>query len=148
MHQTLEKRLPTKEEIRNAASAATALAIAMEMDDGIVINGQDGSPVTIAPTIGRQLIELLGHISNGEMVTLVPTGAMLTTQQAADMLNVSRPFLIKLIKRGEIECETVGSHRRIKTTNLMDYRERRSQAQHDAMAQLVQMGQEAVAKGS
>ena len=82
------------------------------------------------------------------MVTLVPTGAMLTTQQAADMLNVSRPFLIKLIKQGEIECETVGSHRRIKTTDLMDYRERRSQAQHDAMAQLVYMGQEAEAKGN
>jgi len=148
MQETLEKRLPTKEEIRNAAEAATALAVAMEMDDGIVINGQNGNPVTIAPTIGRQLIELLGHISNGEMVTLVPTGAMLTTQQAADMLNVSRPFLIKLIKRGEIDCETVGSHRRIKTTDLMDYRERRSQAQQDAMAQLVQMGQEAEAKGS
>lgn len=148
MQQTLEKRLPTKEEIRNAAEAATALAIAMEMDSGIVINGQGGSPVTIAPTIGRQLIELLSHISNGEMVTLVPTGAMLTTQQAADMLNVSRPFLIKLIERGEIACETVGSHRRIKTTDLMDYRERRSRAQHDAMAQLVQMGQEAEAKGS
>ncbi|WP_420024487.1 helix-turn-helix domain-containing protein (plasmid) [Cereibacter azotoformans] len=48
------------------------------------------------------IIELLGHVASGNMVTLVPVGTMLTTQKAADMLNVSRPHLTKLLKSGDL----------------------------------------------
>jgi len=140
--QGLKDRLPTEAEIDSAAHAATAIAVAMELDDGLKISGQDGEPVKIAPAVGELIIELLGHVSAGNMVTLVPVSAMLTTQQAADMLNVSRPHLTKLLKAGEIRFEEVGKHRRVPLPALMQYREEKARKQEEAMKQLSRMGQE------
>lgn len=142
MTQGLMDRLPTADEIDSAAHAATAIAIAMELDDGLNVSGQDGDPVKIAPAVGELIIELLGHVSAGNMVTLVPISAMLTTQQAADLLNVSRPHLTKLLKRGEIEFEEVGKHRRVPLPALMQYREQKAVKQKAALRKLAQLGQE------
>lgn len=138
----LMERPPTPEEIDSAAHAATAIAIAMELDDGLKISGENGDPVKIAPAVGGLIIELLGHVSNGNMVTLVPVGTMLTTQQAADMLNVSRPFLTRLLKEGKIKFEEVGKHRRVPLTALMEYREEKARRQEEAMTELARLGQE------
>ena len=140
--QGLKERLPTRAEIDSAAHAAKAVAIAIELDGGLNVSGQDGEPVKIAPAVGELIIELLGHVSAGNMVTLVPISAMLTTQQAADMLNVSRPHLTKLLKRGEIEFEEVGKHRRVPLPALMRYREDKVARQEEAMQELSQLGQE------
>ena len=113
-HSGLMERPPTAEEIDSAAHAATAIAVAMELDDSLKISGENGDPVKIAPAVGELIIQLLGHVSNGNMATLVPVGTMLTTQAAADMLNVSRPHLTKLLKTGVIRFEEVGKHRRFR----------------------------------
>ncbi len=84
-------------EIDSAAHAATALAVAMELEDDLRISGQDGETVRIAPAIGELIIELLGHISADNMITPVPVSATPTTWQAVDMLNASRPHLTKLL---------------------------------------------------
>lgn len=138
----LKDRLPTEAEIHSAAHAATAIAVAMELDDGLKISGQDGEAVKIAPAVGELIVELLGHVSAGNMVTLVPVSAMLKTQQAADMLNVSRPYLNKILKRGEIAFEEAGRHRRIPLPALMRYREERARKQEAAMKELSGLGQE------
>lgn len=140
--QGLKDRLPTKAEVDSAAHAATAIAVAMELDGGLMVSGQDGETVKIAPAVGELIIELLGHVSAGNMVTLVPVSAMLTTQQAADMLNISRPHLTKLLKQGEMKFEEVGKHRRIALPELMRYREEKSQKQEEAMQLLSRLGQE------
>lgn len=137
----LTNRLPTRDEIESAAEASTAIAIAMARGGGLKLNGLDG-PVSIAPAIGNVIIELLGHISKGDMVALVPTGAMLTTQQAADMLNVSRPYLVTLLKRGDIEHTQVGAHRRVRFTDLMAYRDTMARKKDDALDELTRLGQE------
>ena len=142
MVQGLKNRLPTEAEINSAAHAATAIAVAMELDDGLKISGQDGESVKIAPAIGELIIELLGYVSDGKMVTLVPVSAMLTTQQAADMLNVSRPHLTKLLKQGKIQFDEVGKHRRVPLPALMRYREEKAQKQKKAMEELSKLGQE------
>ena len=143
MDQTgLMERPPTPEEIDSAAHAATAIAVAMELDGGLTISGENGAPVKIAPAVGHLIIELLGHVSNGNMVTLVPVGTMLTTQQAADMLNVSRPHLTKLLKEGKIHFEEVGKHRRVALADLMAYREEKSRSQETALDELARLGQE------
>ena len=140
--QGLKNRLPTDAEIDSAAHAATAIAIAMELDGGLRIPGENGDTVRIAPAVGELIIELLGHVSAGNMVTLVPVSAMLTSQEAADMLNVSRPHLTKLLKAGEIRFEEVGKHRRVPLRALMQYRQNKAKRQEDVMKRLARLGQE------
>lgn len=141
-HAGLMERPPTPEEIDSAAHAATAIAVAMELDGGLKISGENGDPVRIAPAVGELIIELLGHVSNGNMVTLIPVGTMLTTQNAADMLNVSRPHLTKLLKEGKIRFEEVGKHRRVPLAALMGYREEKARKQEAALQELARLGQE------
>lgn len=138
----LEKRLPTPEEIDSAAHAATAIAVAMDADGNLKVSGQNGDAVHIAPAVGHLIVDLLGHVASGHMVTLVPVGTMLTTQEAADMLNVSRPHLTKLLKTGQIEFEEVGKHRRVPLEALMAYRERKRQEREEVLDHLARLGQE------
>ncbi len=78
----------------------------------------------------------------GQCLLAGPVGTMLTTQQAADMMNVSRPHLTKLLKAGKIQFEEVGKHRRVPLSALMAYREDKARRQEEAMHELAQLGQE------
>lgn len=138
----LSKRPPTEDEIRNASEAAIALASAVERDGKLRIGGSNGDVIAIAPAIGQMLAELLGHFSKGEMVTLVPKGTLLTTQEAADLLNVSRPFLIKLIKQGEMGHVMVGTHRKVPLNELLVYKAQMDSRQGKALHDLAKLGQE------
>jgi len=88
------------------------------------------------------LAQILGFLANGQGVTVTPSNAMLTTQQAADFLNVSRPFLIRLLEAGQIPFERVGTHRRVAFGELMDYKGRDDQERRRAADELTQLGQE------
>jgi excisionase family DNA binding protein len=104
---------------------------------------RDGKDVVELPkALGNLLLDLLGHVGNGEAVTLVPRGSQLSTQQAADILNVSRPFLIKLIEDGELQCFKVGTHRRLAASEVFAYRELRERERSDALEELIRLRQE------
>ena len=138
----LTQRLPTHDEIESAAEASRALAHVQSETGSLVLSGENGDQVQLAPAIADLIVNLLGHVASGNMVTLVPTGAMLTTQQAADILNVSRPFLSKLLKEDKIPHVPVGSHRRVMFADLMAYKEQRDSTRKAALNELADLGQE------
>ena len=87
-------------------------------------------------------LEVLGQLANGNGVTIVPVHAELTTQQAADLLNVTRPHLIQLLESGELEYKTVGAYRRIPANALLRYKRARDEKTRRAAADLTALGQE------
>lgn len=139
----LTKRLPTHDEMTNAADAATALARARNDDGSLTIFvDADGKEMRLAPAVGDVVIDLLGLLARNNMVTIVPTGAELTTQQAADLLNVSRPYLSGLLKDGTIDHIQVGSHRRVRLEDLMAYKARRDAGRRGALREMARLGQD------
>jgi len=135
----LGKRLPSADE--RAAANRLREIIAAQMEHGArlrVLEEGKKSPaeLVLTPSISTLLIEVLRHIGKGDAVTLVPVSQMLTTQQAADILNVSRPFLISLLNKGEIEHEMVGRHRRIKAEALFAYKRARDEKRRKSLEEL------------
>lgn len=82
------------------------------------------------------LAQVLAHLAAGTGVAVVPTQAELTTQQAADLLNVSRPYLIGLLDAGHIPYRKVGTHRRVRAAALLDYLRADDQLRRDAADEL------------
>ena len=96
--------------------------------------------ITLTQAMSDLFLELLRHIGSGDAVTLVPIQQMLTTQQAADLLNMSRPYLIKLIEKGDIPHSMVGRHRRLKAEDVFAYKTARDKIRSKAMDELIADG--------
>jgi excisionase family DNA binding protein len=84
----------------------------------------DGERIAVPRVAFDLLVRILGELANGNAVTIVPVNAELTTQQAADLLNVSRPYLIGLLSDGKLPFRMVGSRRRIKFADLVAYKKK------------------------
>lgn len=143
--EALSERLPTKIETTRASEAITAMARALTNEGALPIRvlEDDGEvQIELPPALGQLMLDLLAHVARGEMVTFVPYGAVLSTQKAADLLNISRPFLTKLLESGEIPFHRVGSHRRIQVTDLLNYKARRDSERTNALDELQRLGQE------
>lgn len=144
--QALTMRPPTEDEAQKANEALEALASALtpagDLPIQVTTNGT-ATTIKLPAALGQMVLDLLTHIAREEMVTFVPYGAELTTNQAADLLNVSRPHLIKLLNEGEIDFHKVGSHRRVKSEDVLDYKTRRDQTRAAALKRLQRLGQEA-----
>jgi excisionase family DNA binding protein len=143
----LSERLPTREEIEKAKRASRALAEIANANKGALSlrprqTDQPQTTIELPPAISRLVMELLLHISKGEAVTFVPFGAELTTQQAADLLNVSRPYLIKLVETKQLPHHKVGTHRRIRAEDVLKYKRRRDAKRAEALDELARLGQE------
>ncbi|MCG8923793.1 helix-turn-helix domain-containing protein [Lentzea sp. CC55] len=112
-------------------------------ESDVRVRVEENDDVLVLPRAAVELFaQILAYMAAGHGVSVVPADAELTTQQAADMLNVSRPYLIGLLKAGEIEYRMVGKHRRIKAASLMEYMRSDDQRRRRAADELSALTQE------
>ena len=107
-----------------------------------ILDGPKENIVSLPASAVQMLIRILEEMARGNAVTLIPVHAELTTQEAADMLNISRPSLIQLLNAGKIEFRKVGTHRRVRFESLMEYKRRADADRRAALAELVAYDQE------
>ena len=102
----------------------------------------DGEKIELPRAVLDALQQVVNELAHERAVAIVPVNKELTMQEAADLLNVSRPYLIKLLEQGELPFFKVGSHRRIRLDDLMEYRKRHHEAQKHAINEIAQLSQE------
>jgi excisionase family DNA binding protein len=100
-----------------------------------------GSEIRLPYSILKVLMEVVHEMARGNAVRVMPIHAELTTQQAAELLNVSRPFLVSLLEQGEIKYRKVGTHRRILLEDLLVYKDRRDRERLSALNELAKEDQ-------
>lgn len=112
-----------------------------------VLVRSEGAPKEEEIVVPRQafdlFVEILTQMANGNGITLMPIHAELTTQQAADLLNVSRPYLIKLLEQKKIPHRMVGTRRRVLVADLMAYKKADDEERRKVLAELTAEGEEA-----
>jgi len=139
-----ELELPGSEEVILAKAASRKL-IGLPEHKPIIIKSstrESSDAIELPPTAVRLLIDLLEQMSQGNAVTIIPVQAMLTTQQAADLLQVSRPFLVGLLERGDIPFTKIGTHRRISVVDLLNHKKNRAIKRNEALTELAALDQE------
>lgn len=105
-------------------------------------DGEEAEPIAVPASALKLFLHLLTEMSQGNAVTLIPTHAELTTQQAADLLNVSRPYVVKLLEEGKIPSRNVGKYRRVRFDDLMAYKSKDDEARAKVLDQLTAEAQE------
>lgn len=108
----------------------------------ILENNGNEQILEIPKSAYQLLIDILSQMAQGNAVTLIPVHAELTTQEAADLLNVSRPYLVKLLESKQIPFHKVGRHRRIRFEDLMNYKNQIDSDRMQALDELTAQAQE------
>lgn len=134
---------PSAEDMQIAAESSRQLAAIIGRGDNARIRIVDGEQdITVPVSAMRMLVDILAHMAEGEAMALIPQDAELTTQQAADFLNVSRPFFVKLLEEGKLDFHKVGSHRRVYFRDLVAYKEQSLNERRTALDELAKQAQE------
>ena len=133
------ERLPDEVEVKNAEQLRTIIAAQLRSEDGAQISLAQPTgveTVTLSPALAASFMEVLRLVSTGRGFRMIPVDAELTTQEAADCLNVSRPFLVKLLESNEIPHVKTGRHRKVRASDLFAYKQRRDNARSAALDEL------------
>lgn len=146
MSQTLPTTtLPTESDATLAKETSRLLAPRVRSSAPLsfrVLDASKEETLRIPAPAVKMLVRILEEMARGNAVTLTPIHAELTTQEAADMLNISRPSLIQLLDEGKIEYRKVGTHRRIRFETLMSYKSAADRERRAVLAQLAAYDQE------
>jgi excisionase family DNA binding protein len=142
-------RLDSKEDLELAKAAQRCIVSALDhsgavniavVEDGV--ERLDGAPLLkLPPKVLRLFADLLGSLAEGKAVAIMPRELDVTTQEAAMFLNVSRPYLVRLLDEGKIPHHKVGTHRRIRFEDVVQYKDERRKRSQDALQELVDQAQ-------
>lgn len=108
----------------------------------LVIDAELETPIELPTGAVRLLLNILEAMGDGYGVTMMPVGAELTTSQAAGILNVSRPYIVKLVEEGELPHHKVGKHRRLKLEDVVAYKSATKKRSQDLLGELIDEAQE------
>ena len=136
---------PTEQDTKLAQESSRRLSsLAKEDRVKVLIRGEDQgtSPIELPQAAVNLLARILTEMALGNAITLIPIHAELTTQQAASLLGVSRPFLIEQIEAKKIPFRKVGTHRRIRFEDVMNYKRRIDADREKVLDQLAAEAQE------
>ncbi|RTL53454.1 MAG: helix-turn-helix domain-containing protein [Rhodocyclaceae bacterium] len=139
--------LPTEQEVALAKEGSRELSMVMTTKEDvqeISIRSEEGElqVVRLPKSAVQLLMDVLVNISMGNAVQVVPVHAEMTTQEAADLLMVSRPYLIKMLDEQKIEFRKVGTHRRIKYCDVLKFKESQETMRNAALDELATEAQE------
>jgi excisionase family DNA binding protein len=137
--------MPTEDDIRLAKEGSRTLSPFIsdqETPSLRVTDSKKSAEIVLPQDVFKLLLSVLAEIGRGNAVTVMPVEAELTTQQAADILNVSRPYLITLLDEGQIPYRKVGTRRRVKLIDVLAYKRRIDEARMKVLEELTAEAQE------
>ena len=136
--------VPTVEDMQAARETVRLLAtVGSTRKVKLCVDGIDPiESIALPSSIFAQIIDLLAKLGNGDAVTIVPVQAELTTTQSAELLGISRPFLIKLLEREEIPFHMVGTHRKINARDVTAYKMKRMIKRRDTLKSIAALDDE------
>lgn len=108
----------------------------------VKVSSPDGTGLVLPKEIFDALHSVVEAMAAGQAVVVAPLHQRLTTQQAADLLGISRPTFVKLLESGEIGYEQPGRHRRVRLTDVLDFRQRRSVERRESLDRMVEIAEE------
>jgi excisionase family DNA binding protein len=136
---------PTPVEAQLAAQTSRHIAALLEHAPDVITLTSPQIPnteVTLSVATLRIIAAVMDQVGRGFAVSITPINRELSTKEAADVLNVSRPFVIKLLDEGKIAHRKVGSHRRVRLEDLLEYRATMERERTNALDELTRLGQE------
>ena len=142
---TLTTPPPSREDVELARTSGVRLAQLSRQGHSLTLHARDAGDedaIELPESAVKLLQAILDDMASGHAVTVVPHDAEITTQQAADFLNVSRPFLVRLVEEGRLPFRLVGAHRRIRFEDVLRYKETIDTERRKVLDQLANEAQE------
>jgi excisionase family DNA binding protein len=136
--------LPTPAEVEQAKLSSRTLSKYADVDRvNLSLRGSNGESdeLVLPGHVLQILLDVLSEISQGNAISLIPYHQEISTQDAANLLNVSRPFLVRLLEDGEIPFRKVGAHRRVKLQDVLAFKEKTDNQRSLALDELAQLSQ-------
>ncbi|CAK0740370.1 DNA-binding protein [Gammaproteobacteria bacterium] len=137
--------IPTPQDIEEARDSSRTLskyAHANRVRMSLRASNGESDDLILPGHVLQILLGVLAEMAKGNAINLIPIHQEISTQEAADLLNVSRPFLVGLLEKGEMPFRKVGSHRRIFFKDVLDYKERIDAQRNQALNELTALSQE------
>ena len=138
---TVREPITASADDRAALRAIEALTDAEDGCAEVQLEAAGSAPILVPRAMLELIHDLAYHLAQGRAVAIEPIDTLLTTQQAADLLNVSRPYLVQLLDRGEIPYTRKTSHRRIRFDDLIAYKRRRDAERFAGLREMTRMSE-------